>query len=209
MRRISVVYVVVGRKKRRWKMNAWIYHTTLFMDDIRKFFISLEHGPRERNIGDGIVRDPNYSFHVADLLFEDGRPNHLSHIPQENQAYFATSLTYVVLLNQIVHSHFRNIHNEFWNRTRYPLVAGGLNPSRSPYAIFDDEIWMNRGIVRETLIKTWDELLSHIKEDISSVVQKQAPEICLTWEAFRDAAIQDHGVVAPEPWGSITHDNLV
>ena len=189
-------------------MNAWKYHTTLFLDDIRNFFESLYNGEREKNIGDGIVRDPNNSFHVADLAKKKERKDHLEHISRDNQVHFATSLTYVVLINQIVHSHFPDIHSEFWQKTRYPLVAGGLNPSRSPYDILDREVWAKRDITQDELVSSWTELTSHIKQDITAFERDQAPEIALTWEAFRASALQDNDVVAPEPWGLIVQDNL-
>ena len=81
-------------------MSAWTYHNDSFPEDVRDFFASLRHGPRERNIGDGVVRDSESSFHLADLLAQDGHPDHLVHVRKPNLQYFAVSLTYVVLINR-------------------------------------------------------------------------------------------------------------
>jgi len=189
-------------------MNAWNYHNSSFQIDLRRFFDSLERGPRERNIGDGIVRDPRYSFHVEDLLYDADHPDHLAHIRPEHLAFFAASLTYVVLINQIVHAHFRQLHDEFWRLTRYPLVAGGMNPTKSPYCILSDEIWTKRRIRRAQIMEAWQGVMRHFHEDMRVFESNQAPRLGLTWDAFRNAALNDRDVVTPEPWGPIARTAL-
>jgi hypothetical protein len=182
-------------------MTAWTYHTDTFPDHVRRFFESLHMGPRVQGGGDGIVRDPQFSFHIDDLTLSTKRPDHLEHISQNELQLFAASLTYVVLINQVVHAHFPHIHDEFWSRTRYPLVAGGLNPSRSPYDIISSDAWTNRGVATEDIESAWCDMVAHLSEDLQSLESDDLKDLGISVSAFKKAALDDSDVVEPSPWG--------
>ena len=110
---------------------VWNYHQQRFPFELRSFFESLYKGPRHRNIGDGVVRNPRTHFHCCDLEMDP--VDHLESIQQP--AFFAVSLTYTVLVNQIFHCHFSERYSLFFADTQYPNIAGGMNPSTSPYHI--------------------------------------------------------------------------
>ena len=183
-------------------MNAWEYHNNFFSQDILGFFRSLERGPRTRNTGDSIVRDPRYSFHAEDLTLGRGY-DHLAHITQKHIAYFAVSLTYVVMINQVVHAHFSHLHEQFWKITRYPLIAGGMNPSRLHYVILDDSIWLNRKVLPSEILAAWEELVCHLKEDILAFEAIQDLQLGLNWQDFSRVSLNDPDIV-----GHRTRKNL-
>jgi|JI8StandDraft_1071087.scaffolds.fasta_scaffold345631_1 hypothetical protein len=183
-------------------MNAWEYHNKFFRQDLQEFFSSLERGPRTRNGGDRIVRDPRYSFHVEDLILARGY-DHLVHISKEHIAYFAVSLTYVVMINQIVHAHFPHLHEQFWQITRYPLIAGGMNPSRLHYVILDDCIWLKRKVFPSEILAAWKELVCHLKEDILEFETIQGLRLGLIWQDFSRVSLNDPDIV-----GYRTRENL-
>lgn len=182
-------------------MDAWTYHQNVFPEHVRTFFASLHRGPRVRNVGDGVVRDPMVSFHLADLTRHPG-PDHLAHVPSSQLPFFVVSLTYVVLINQVVHAHFRSVHSDFWKHTRYPIVAGGLNPCRSPYDILATKAWAERGLGKDPLMSAWEQLLAHVVEDLGSLEEVPLKHLGLTVSGFRDAALSDMDVVGPQPWGA-------
>ena len=148
-----------------------------------------------------MARDADTSFDVEDLQPTSGAPDHLRHVTSEAVASFAVALTYVVLINQVVHSHFRELHAIFRARTRYPLIVGGMNPSRSPYDILTQVDWLSRGATYESLVEGWNDLIAQLGGDVVSYLTGPGKDDGITWDAFRGAMLSDVAVVGPVPWG--------
>jgi hypothetical protein len=127
----------------------------------------------------------------------------LRHVQADALAHFGASLAYVVLVNQAVHNHFHAKHRAFFALTQYPTVAGGMNPSRSPYDIFGavESGWAERGVTSAQLETSWAELMAHFAGDIIDFVDGPGASLGITWDAFRRALLADRGAVGVAPWG--------
>ena len=183
---------------------VYTYLKQRFPVDVREFFFSLYRGPRHRNTGDDIVRDPQYYFHCHDLAAEP--TDHLVHVQQP--AYFAVSMTYIVLVNQMFHCHFPEQFARFFSHTQYPNVAGGLNPSASPYHVLRKVRWEKRGVSSSQLELYWGELMEHFQEDIHEYLSGTGAKLRMDWNDVFMAIQSDPDIWGPRPYGPILRAKL-
>ncbi|CAJ2376489.1 MAG: hypothetical protein MPK11_03110 [Gammaproteobacteria bacterium] len=164
------------------------YYYEHFREDFQSFWKSLDENGTTSRVGaqqrgefpQRTMTDPNYSdarhFSVADLIREEQRDN-LENIPADRQLDFLIGVFYTVFIDQVMHSHHRDIYAEFKKLTEYPKMdrTAGLAfhlMMANPYEVFtfyhDRTAFSSRAISKRAISERFPKWCDFIVSDLEA-----------------------------------------
>jgi hypothetical protein len=184
------------------------YYCGHFREDFDSFWRSLdEHGSvsriRQRLTPSRFAQQAAEHFSVVDLVARPSRalPDHLALVPHERRVEFLFALLYMILVDQVVYSHFHADYPDFRALTMYPKMDRTVGFSRTlmmanPFELLEDDVLSSRGMNRadvEVRFAVWAIFISSDLRDFFSIQQIGA----INWPAVRGAMLADPSVT----WG--------
>ncbi|MBU4004607.1 MAG: hypothetical protein KKD41_08115 [Gammaproteobacteria bacterium] len=162
----------------------------------------------------GSALDAGIYFSVGDLISApgEGLPDHLTHVPREQQSDFLCALCYVILIDQVMYSHFRPDYAAFQAMTRYPKMDRSIGWARTmmmanPYEAFGPNVLASRSINHVTTLERFELWASFVVRDLAEFFSTNQLGAA-TWGNVREAMLHDFDCIAGEFGGVIGYQLL-
>lgn len=143
-------------------------------------------------------------FSVIDLVANVslGLPDHLSHIPSENQIDFLCALLYTILVDQTMYAHRQSDYEQFHSQTLFPKMDRTVGYARTlmmanPYELLEDDVLASRGFTRDQAERRFSEWAPFITADLRLFFTERSVGTT-TWDNVRDSILRDPSAT----WGA-------
>lgn len=95
------------------------------------------------------------AFRFAGLI-KTNEYDYLSHIPEEDIYLFMCSLSCVILVDQVMYTHFREGHEKYKKEKHAPRMTVGWMDA-SPWLVFHDNVIQSRALSRKELVSVFND----------------------------------------------------
>jgi hypothetical protein len=181
------------------------YYYTYFQNDFLKFWSSLNRkGSLSRRRGsllrigvDTLACQSEEFFSAWDFCIER-RVDHLQDISHKN--YFMFSVSYTILIDQLMYTHFQEAYPKFRELTHYPKMDGsagwaGSISHANPFIIFNDDLIRTRNLDFRTLEEEFESYAKFILEDLETFFDTYGEQIgTINWAQVKTVMKKDRDI---------------
>jgi len=150
----------------------------------------------------GAFQNRGIYFSVGDLIAapSEGFPDHLRHIPHEMQINFLCALSYVVLIDQVIYTHFKPEYAAFQVLTQYPKMDRSVGWARTmmmanPYEALAPDVLAPRSISPTEALEIFAQWAPFIVSELAHLFSNHQIGVA-TWSNVRQAMLLDSDCIS-------------
>ncbi len=129
-------------------------------------------------------------------VFRQRMPAAWEHIPYTDLPWFLNALTFTILIDQVMYSHFQGYYHSFQIKTQYPKMWALIH--MNPFEILHRDVLYEHGIGNDKMKEMFAEFSEFFVEDLKEFFESRndMPD----WRSVSEA-MQNDSDIARELWG--------